>query len=164
MIRTLGVFIVPVVLAAGQAGEESGNAADLAAIERLHREDSAAAKKGDPRELLALWTADGIALPPGEQPVEGTAALRAWLEKSSGQADKYQIAEYDMKFQEIRIYGDEAVEWARTSVTVRPVGSRSGMRAAGNLMRVLQRQADGTWKVTRAIWNMEQPVREPEKE
>jgi ketosteroid isomerase-like protein len=37
------------------------------------------------------------------------------------------------------------------------------MRAAGNLMRILQRQPDGTWKVKRAIWNMEKPVREPEK-
>jgi uncharacterized protein (TIGR02246 family) len=163
MIRALGVFIVPVVLAAGQAAEEPGSSADLAAIERLHREDSAAAKKGDARALLALWTADGIALPPGEQPVEGTAALRAWLEKSSGESDKYEISDYTMNFQEIKIYGNEAVEWARTSVTVRPVGATLGMRAAGNLMRILQRQPDGTWKVKRAIWNMEKPVREPEK-
>jgi ketosteroid isomerase-like protein len=40
---------------------------------------------------------------------------------------------------------------------MRPKGAPGGMRASGNIMGVLRRQPDGTWKVWRAIWNLEKP-------
>ena len=47
------------------------NASDLAAIEKLHEKDLAAAKIGDIATLATLWTDDAVALPPGEPPVVG---------------------------------------------------------------------------------------------
>ena len=143
-----------------QEDRTSRAAADLAAIERLHQRDAAAAKIGDMQTLMELWTVDGVALPPGEPPVKGIEAIRAWLGKSADDRQKFEITSYVMDFQEVKLFGDDAVEWARTSITVKPKGAPSGMHASGNLMRVLKRQPDGTWKVARAIWNMEKPAPE----
>jgi uncharacterized protein (TIGR02246 family) len=147
-------------LAVAAQESSSRTAADRAAIERLHERDAAAAKMGDVKTLIGLWTADGVALPPGEPPVKGIDALRVWLSKSADAGEKLEIIEYTMDFQEVKLFGDEAVEWARTSVTVKPRGARSGLHASGNLMRILRRQPDGTWRVARAIWNMEKPAPE----
>ncbi len=140
-----------------QSSSDAHSASDRAAIERLHQKDIAAAKVNDVDTLATLWTDDAVALPPGEQPVIGIDAIRAWLNKGRMDTDKVEITEYAMDFKEVHVAGNEAYEWARTSITMKPKGAPAGMRASGNLMRVLRRQPDGSWKVARAIWNMEKP-------
>jgi uncharacterized protein (TIGR02246 family) len=134
---------------------------DMTAIERLHNRDAAAAKKGDVAALAELWTDDAVALPPGEAPVVGIEAIRRWLAASQPDPSQVEILEYLLDFKEVKVLGDEAVEWGRISVTVRPRGATSSFRSSGNLMRVLKRQSDGSWKVFRSVWNIERPA--PEK-
>ena len=136
----------------------SGWSVDRNAIEQLHARDAKAAKAGDVATLATLWTVDAVALPPGEPPVVGIDAIRQWLFKGKMDTSKFEVTEYAMDFQEVQIVGDEAFEWARTAVTIRRKGATAGMRASGNLMRVLRKQPDGSWKVARAAWNMERPV------
>jgi ketosteroid isomerase-like protein len=64
-----------------------------------------------------------------------------------------EITEYVMDFREVRIVGDQAFEWACTSLTVKPKGAGTDFHASGNLMRILRKQQDWNWKVARAIWN-----------
>lgn len=156
------LFTMLAGLSAGQEAADSRRAADMAAIEQLHRCDAAAAKKGDLATLAELWTDDAVALPPGEPPVIGIDAIRKWLAKSQPDSSAVEVIDYVLDFKEVRIVGDEAIEWGRTSVVLRPRGATSTMRASGNLMRVLKRQADGSWRVSRSVWNLERPV--PEKQ
>jgi len=149
-------------LSAGQEAADSRRAADMAAIEQLHARDAAAAKKGDLATLADLWTDDAVALPPGEPPVIGIDAIRKWLAKSQSDSSAVEVIDYVLDFKEVRIVGDEAMEWGRTSIVLRPRGATSAMRASGNLMRMLKRQADGSWRVSRSVWNLERPV--PEKQ
>src|SRR5262249_10230633 len=125
-----------------------------------HKRDAAAAKKGDLATLAELWTDDAVALPPGEPPVIGIDAIRKWLAGSQPDSSAVEIVYYVLDFKEVKIVGDEANEWGRTSVVLRPRGATSSMRASGNLMRVLKRQADGSWRVSRSVWNLERPVPE----
>lgn len=147
-------------LSSGQEAADSRRATDMAAIEQLHKRDAAAAKKGDLATLAELWTDDAVALPPGEPPVIGIDAIREWLAKSQPDSSAVEIIDYVLDFKEIKILGDEAIEWGRTSVALRPRGASSISRASGNLMRVLKRQADGSWRVSRSVWNLERPVLE----
>ena len=156
------LFAMLAGLSAGQDAAGARRAADLTAIEQLHRRDAAAAKKGDLATLAELWTDDAVALPPGEPPVVGIDAIRKWLAKSQSDSSAVEIIDYVLDFKEVKILGDEAVEWGRTSVVLRPRGAASTMRASGNLMRLLKRQADGSWRVARSVWNLERPV--PEKQ
>lgn len=142
-----------------QDSPESRLARDKAAIDELHARDAAAAKIGDVATLATLWTRDAVALPPGEEPVIGIDAIRAWLAKTRMDPSRLEVVEYVMDFKELHILGNEAFEWARTSVTIRPRNGPAGMHASGNLMRILQRQPDGNWKVARAAWNMDPPAK-----
>jgi uncharacterized protein (TIGR02246 family) len=133
----------------------------LAAIERLHQQDITAAKAGDVATLATLWADNAVALPPGERPVIGIDAIREWLKRDQESAGKFEITEYKIDFQEIHVLGSEAVEWGRTRVAMRPKGGQGSMSISGNILRVLRRQPDGTWKVARAIWNRDPLMREP---
>lgn len=158
--RCAFVFALLAGLSSGQEAADSRRATDMAAIEQLHKRDAAASKKGDLATLAELWTDDAVALPPGEPPVIGIDAIRKWLAKSQPDSSAVEIIDYALDFKEVKILGDEAIEWGRISVALRPRGASSISRASGNLMRVLKRQADGSWRVSRSVWNLGRPVSE----
>jgi uncharacterized protein (TIGR02246 family) len=145
-------------LCSGQDAAASRRSQDVAAIEQLHARDAAAAKAGDIQTLSALWTDDAVALPPGEPPVIGIEAIRKWLGATQSDPSKVEIIEYRLDFKEVKVTGDEAIEWGRTTIAIRPRGSSTVLRASGNIMRVLKRQPDGMWKVSRSAWNTERPA------
>ena len=91
----------------------------------------------------------------------GIDAIRGWLKKGQAGAARFEITEYKIDFEEVHVLGKEAVEWGRTRIAVRPKGASRGMSVSGNILRVLRRQPDGTWKVARAIWNVNPPGAEP---
>ena len=155
--QTIAAFLVLGSIAVAQEAVNPMIGRDMAAIEQLHRSDSAAAKVGDVDTLATLWTADAVALPPGEQPIIGIDAIRGWLNKNRLDTAKMEITEYVMDFKEVRVVGDQAFEWARTSISMRPKGAANYFHASGNLMRILRKQPDGNWKVARSIWNLDNP-------
>ena len=124
---------------------------DLDLIKELDRIDIEASKAQDSAVLLSLWDDDGIALPPGEEPIVGKAALRAWLQGSA--EPDYRVTEYVHDFQERKLLGDWAFEWGTYTSAAEPLSEGEPIRATGKLLRILRRQTDGTWKVARAIWN-----------
>ena len=99
--------------------------------------------------LGSLWTEDGVALPPNHAPVVGIKAIREWLNQNRLDTTKAEMSDYILDFKEIRVFGDTAFEWARSRVTVRPKGTAKEIHASGNLMRILKRERDGSWKVAR---------------
>ena len=79
---------------------------DLGPIEELHRRDMAASKAFDVDALAALWTDDIVSLAPDQPPVIGKDANRAMLLKMREQSAAFEILEYRLSFQEIKITGD----------------------------------------------------------
>ena len=126
---------------------------DRQAIEALHEKDMAASKARDLATLLSLCTEDCLMLPPGEAPIVGKGAIRASLERDLEQEQDYQITEYVHNFEEVKVLGDWAFEWGRFSAAAEPVAGGPPIRSSGKILRILARQADGTWKVARSIWN-----------
>jgi len=130
---------------------------DKQMIEELHKKDVAASKARDLATLVSLWTDDGVALPPGEDPIIGKEAIQLWLQRDLEQERDYQITEYVHNFEEIEILGEWAFEWGTLSGAVEPVAGGPPMRMTGKLLRILKRQPDGTWKVARSMWNNDPP-------
>ena len=124
---------------------------DLDLIEELDRLDIEASKGQDSAALLSLWAEDGVALPPGGDPIIGRESLRAWLQDSA--EPHYRITEYVHDFEERKILGEWAFEWGSYTSAAEPLGEGEAIWATGKLLRILRRQTDGTWKVSRAIWN-----------
>ena len=131
---------------------------ELPELERYHQKDAAAVRAADIETLTSLWTDDAVALPTGTKPVVGQPAIRDWLRKNRMDITEIEVSEYVVDVQETKITGDLAIERARRKMTVKPKGIQSpGVTVSGNIMLLLRRQPDGSWKVWRSIWNQETP-------
>jgi len=134
-------------------------AADLAAIDSLHARDMAASPAGDIDALMALWSADPVALPPDGPILEGREAIRGMLEAGRRRADSpWETKEYTQHFTEVKVLGDYG--WDLGTVTSRLVNRNDGRELVvnGKLLRILKREPDGRWTVYRSMWNQEPPV------
>ena len=56
--------------------------------------------------------------------VIGIEAIRKWLAKSQTEISAVDIIDYVLDFKEVKILGDEAIEWGRASITLQPGMSR----------------------------------------
>jgi ketosteroid isomerase-like protein len=59
--------------------------------------------------------------------------------------------DYVVDIEEITISGDYAFEWGAYRGVVRPRAGGDEMSYSGKLMRILQRQPDGSWKMHRTM-------------
>ena len=129
---------------------------DLTKIEELDRNDIAASKRQDKAALLDLWDEDGVALPPGGEPIVGIKALTHWLIRDDGPSHEVTVYEHD--FHERTILGDWAFELGMFRSVARLTDSGETIETSGKLLRILKRQPDGEWKVARSIWNLDPAV------
>jgi len=129
------------------------HSADLQAIEALHETDRRAMFRYDVETLIGLWEEDGVLLPPGSEPVVGKEAIAARLRASAEGPDIPEVLENELDFSDITIVGDWAFESGTFKSVWRERGTQAVSAQCGNILRVLHRQSDGSWKCARAIWN-----------
>jgi uncharacterized protein (TIGR02246 family) len=135
------------------SGQKHSHNADMAAIQKLHETDMAAAKIHDIKTLITLMTDDCILLPPGQEPIRGREAIWKFMQEQLPENQKYEITEYVQHFEEVKIIGEWAYEWATFHGTYHLKSGGPDLHERSRLFRILHRQPDGSWKVTRAIWH-----------
>ena len=54
--------------------------------------------------------------------------------------------------------GDHAFQWGTYHDSMRPRTGGDTVRTSGKLMRILQRQSDGSWKISRGISTVDPPA------
>ena len=126
--------------------------ADLEAIQRLHERDLEASRARDFKNLRALMTEDAVFMPPGAPWRRGKEELDTAFATMAEAMAAVDVVEYDQEFEEIFVLGDFAIEWGTASGATR-LANGELERSSFKLMRILQRQPDGEWKVHRSIWN-----------
>jgi ketosteroid isomerase-like protein len=127
--------------------------ADLQAIEALHQKDSKATLEYDVDTLSSILAEDVVALPPSGPPTVGRAKAREGMEKGRKQSAQFDAVEYSQDWQDIQIDGDHAYEWGYFTTAVRPKAGGGIIRNRYKVLRVLERQPDGSWQVLRTMWN-----------
>ncbi len=126
-------------------------AADRAAIEELHRRDETASRIQDFATLRTLVSADAVVLAPGAAAKRGPE-VQASFDQQETAARSVRILDYHFEWEELHVEHDYAFEWGRIVGAIEgPDGQPIEMRY--NVMRILQRQSDGSWLVHRTIWN-----------
>jgi ketosteroid isomerase-like protein len=131
-------------------------AADLAAISAFNVQYLKAINTGDIHALSALTDDDHIAIVPGRPPLLGKAANIA---ANGALYQQFNIAENWTPVETV-IDGNLAYQrgsfsvaaTAKAGITARPVGG------TGTFLRIYRRQADGSWIMTRDMFNTEQPA------
>jgi uncharacterized iron-regulated protein len=134
------------VAAPSQAGTR---AADVAAIEKLHRADEKCTLTQDPKCLTALWSEDGIDLGFPSPPAVGIKAMADAYAQFRADYPEFEVLKYapDYKDMQTAIVDRWAIEVGyieaiyKMSAKAAPI---SAPRTKG--MRLLKRQSDGSWK------------------
>jgi uncharacterized protein (TIGR02246 family) len=132
---------------------------DLRAIEGLHQKDMEASRTANFETLRSVLTDDAVILPPDGRPICGTEELDANFGRMRDGMAQVEVLEYVLDFREVKIFGDYAFEWGEIRGSMRQTGGEP-QRSTYNVMRILQRQPDGEWKVHRSMWN-ERPTNDP---
>ena len=128
----------------------------------LQRRDIDANIAVDTEKLLALRTDDVVYLAPGRPPLVGKDAVRKYLEEIRQQLANWDMVGFEENWQEVQVAGDFAFQWGTVNIRAKQEGERRESAAARNVMQVLKRQADGSWKIARAIWNIQAPQVTPQ--
>ncbi len=123
-----------------------------AAIRKLPIDDWCKAEAArDIEAKLKLFTTDAVLMPPAESIVIGQQAIRAWHE-IWWEGTKYQCSG---TVDEVQVFGDWGMARGTFSGVVTPA-SGAPRRGSGKFLNTARRQADGSWKIARVMWNSEE--------
>ncbi len=127
---------------------------DLEAIKRFRAAHDRAALALDAHAMAALWSEDGIILPPGSPPVVGKEAVERFLNDNYSSAEGARYIRNKHDYIDTRIVGEWAFESGAFDAAWMAGDSDEPFTMRGNMLRVLRRQPDGTWRCARAAWNI----------
>jgi ketosteroid isomerase-like protein len=151
--RRISSAIVPVAafLVACQSAPKPGlTDADRAAIGRLREAVSKTAVSGDAAATAALYTENGIELPPNAPAARGRTAIQ------TAAAARGKLSSFTLTPQDTWGVGDFAYERGTYNLTA----TMEGMPAyneVGKYLVLLQKQTDGSWKMSTAMWSPDAP-------
>ena len=127
---------------------------ELRAIEAINRRDVQFALANDAAMMMSQWTDDFVLLPAAGPILRGRSVI---AEAFRGVEDP-DILEYVLDIQEVKVLGDHAFQWGTYHYTLRTRKDGETVRTSGKLMRILQRQPDGAWKIYRGMATVDAPA------
>lgn len=142
------ILIFPALAYAETQASDNGVREASAAIEEANTKFSEAFERGDSKALSAMYTSDAIAFPPDSEMIQGNEAIgEFWNATRESGVKSVKLTTLD-----VGRSGDLAYEDGKVSLTIQAEG-KEPTTATAKYVVVWQRQADGSWKLHRDIWN-----------
>ena len=130
--------------------DQPGRDADLRAIRALNQHDIDAAMSSDLDAMISQWTEDFVLI--GEVGIiRGRAANADLVEPAREMAARVEPLEHVLDFEETVVAGDYAFQWGTFRSRARSRSDGQIFSGSDKLMRILQRQTDGSWKMHRTM-------------
>jgi uncharacterized protein (TIGR02246 family) len=130
---------------------------DIAAINALRASFATAWNAGDVKALAALRMPDAVAMPNHQPTASGLPAIEA--------ADTAFFAQMTAKMElmsdEVRTTGSWGFDRGRYKMTITPKAGGAPMTDEGRYIVVLEKGADGRWRLSRDIDNSTTPMPMP---
>ena len=117
---------------------------DRAEVTRTTAELLAAVNTADADRCLAVWTADGVLMPPHHPSVRGHQAIVEYFRNLFSQS-KFKFA---FTSSHIHVAGDTALERVTYTATIWPGDDGPPIEDLGKGLHVYRRQPNGSWKLT----------------
>jgi len=153
--RLTALVLFPLIAAA--CAPAADVEADRAAIEAVREAEEAAAVAGNVDDFAALFADDAMALQPNGPQVAGADAIREWIEEFM-EASTIEFNRYDTE--EVLVSGDLAVERYSVEWILTPKAGGDPVTESVKGVHVMERQADGSWKIVYDVWNSDEPIPE----
>jgi hypothetical protein len=117
-------------------------------IAALHRADSVATIHGVAAELRDLWDSEAVRIPAGGRPTITRAAIYAEDSAYRANYPNRNIVRYVARYPALSVHGGSAVEWGGFEGTYETKSSTKvdSVSVRGDAIRVMKRQADGSWR------------------
>ena len=133
--------------------EHTGSEVDLEAINRVRDAHVAALNAGDAGAWVALFTDDGVQMPPNAPANVGRSTIGSW---SKGFMDLFRL-EFALAVDEVRVLGEWAFERGTYTISLNPKAGGPPMQDMGKYITVYQRKPGDSWRMARDIWNSSNP-------
>jgi uncharacterized protein (TIGR02246 family) len=124
-------------------------AADLAAIDKLHRADVEATLTQDLSALTNLWSDDCVKLGIPGPAVVGKKAMQEVYVKFQSDYPDFKVLKYAPEIQDVQVVDGWAIEWVYYEATYKMSAMDNPVSMRRKDLRVLKRQGDGSWKFSR---------------
>jgi ketosteroid isomerase-like protein len=125
------------------ASDVSGFAATTGAFHGTLRDN-------DLMGFLSYVDQSAVLAPPGEPAVRGKDNIAKWYKAFLAH---YRTSSLSLSAKEDLVGGDWAVEFGHFNWTLRPTNRSQTIVDHGSYMQVWKRQADGSWRFAREVWN-----------
>jgi len=124
-----------------------------AAADSIFAKYAASLGAGDADAWASLWMEDGVQMPPDAPAVAGRSQIR---EKLRGILTQFR---FDMRIhtEEVRTAGEWAFARGLYQATLTPKTGGPSIPIDGKFLTILARQADGSWRIYRDIFNSNLP-------
>jgi uncharacterized protein (TIGR02246 family) len=134
------------------AGETS---AETAAVARTTATLLSAVNASDVAGVLAVWSDDGVLMPPHHPSVRGRSAIERYFRRL------FERTRFTFSFtsSQIHVSGDTAFERVEYAASSRPARGGSEVRDVGKGLHVYRREPNGAWKLAMDIWNSDTPAK-----
>ena len=125
------------------------HAADLTAIEKLHRADVEATLTQGESLLMSLWSDDCVKLGVPGPALVGKKAIQEVYEKFRADYPGFKVLKYAPEIQDVQVADGWAIEWVYYEATYKMSAKDNPVSTRRKDLRVLKRQSDGSWKFAR---------------
>jgi len=129
--------------------------ADVAQVYELWNEYAAVLNDGNMERWLALWSDEGIQMAPGAPRRVGKERIRGEMQPLF---DQYDISNMIIHTEEVRILGDWAYSHGTCTFERTPKKGGETRRYSGKYLDILEKQADGSWKIAIDCHNYNPPT------
>jgi len=138
---------------AGEAESVVDVEADITAINEIWTQYVATLTAGDLDLWISLWTDDGIRMAPDAPAVIGKEQIREAMKPAFDQMT-FDIA---IANKEVRVAGDWAFSRGTGTLSTTPKKGGKTTKIDGKYLTILERQADGSWKIAIDCFNSNVP-------
>ena len=153
--QAIAYAVVATALVACDSSRQNSpsQAEDLAAIAAFNERYLAAINNEDIAALSALTTEGHIMLMPNRPPLVGKAAN----DEVNGRV--FEQFDFDESWAPVEtvVAGDWAYQRGTFTTVATPRAGGQALTFTGNFLRIYQRQPDGSWRMTRDMFNSDRP-------
>lgn len=139
--------ILMIICAASISSSVAADIDSSTAISSVNSQWSETLNNGDTADLAKLYADNAVVLPPSSEILSDKTAIKNYWDGLR----KVGVNKYAIQTINLEIKGDKAYQTALWEATRNADGNV--IQFEGNISNVLERQKDGSWKITLQSWN-----------